>query len=49
MRYAGGKLLKNNKPSQLDPLPVIMAVGEADSQQRIRETRVLYQNEISTI
>lgn len=32
-----GQLLKNNKPSQLDPLPVIMAVGEGNSQQRIRE------------
>lgn len=28
----GGKLLKNNKPSQLDPLPVIIG---ASSQQRI--------------
>lgn len=38
---ARGHLLENNKASQLDPLPVIMATGDRKSQQRIRTKQLL--------
>lgn len=32
--------MKNNKPSQLDPLPVIMAAGERNAQQKVKSNEV---------